>query len=111
MKKCSYDEGVTWHCEPEIVHEANITHNLNEMADKAGIYKALWRPEELGIKKASELINPLENGIEELKSKPDYYKIFNPSNGWGAYENLISFTQEYLDACKLYPEAFVSVDR
>ncbi len=30
------------------VYSANITHNLGEMADKAGIYYALWRPEEKG---------------------------------------------------------------
>ena len=27
--------------------DANITHNLGEMADKAGIYDVLWYPEEL----------------------------------------------------------------
>ena len=26
--------------------DKNITHNLTEMADKAGIYKCLWRPDE-----------------------------------------------------------------
>lgn len=33
--------------EERTVFSANITHNLGEMADKAGIYKALWRPEDL----------------------------------------------------------------
>lgn len=33
---------------PTEVFSANITHNLGEMADKAGIYKACWRPEEIG---------------------------------------------------------------
>src|SRR6266496_3980933 len=41
----------------------NITHNLNTMADAAGIYKHLWRPEELGITKAGELIAPLAAGL------------------------------------------------
>jgi hypothetical protein len=27
----------------------NITHNLNKMARKAGLYQCLWRPEEIGI--------------------------------------------------------------
>jgi hypothetical protein len=38
------------------VYSDNITHNLGEMADAAGIYKALWRPEEIGITKAAELV-------------------------------------------------------
>ena len=28
----------------EVLYDANITHNLGEMAKKAGIYEALWRP-------------------------------------------------------------------
>ena len=31
------------------VFSANITHNLGKMADEAGIYKALWRPDEVEI--------------------------------------------------------------
>ena len=31
----------------ETVYCANITHNLNVMAGKAGIYEALWRPYKL----------------------------------------------------------------
>lgn len=27
------------------IFSANITHNLNAMAEAAGIYKHLWRPE------------------------------------------------------------------
>lgn len=29
------------------VYAANVTHNLNRMADAAGIYLPLWRPEEM----------------------------------------------------------------
>ena len=39
--------------ESEEVYSANITHNLGGMADEAGIYEALWRPEEVGIAKAT----------------------------------------------------------
>jgi len=37
---------------PTSVYDANITHNLGAMAEAAGIYKHLWRPEEIGITKA-----------------------------------------------------------
>ncbi len=33
----------------EEVYISNVTHNLNKMAGEAGIYEALWRPEEIGI--------------------------------------------------------------
>jgi signal transduction histidine kinase len=35
-----------------VLFVSNITHNLNIMADKAGIYQHLWRPEEIGIKRS-----------------------------------------------------------
>jgi hypothetical protein len=93
------------------VFEANITHNLNKMADAAGFYQAMWRPEEIGITTARQLIEPLTKGLEELRSKPDHYKTFNPANGWGSYETLIQFVEAYLLACTAYPSAEVSVSR
>ena len=50
------------------VFSANITHNLNKMADKSGIYYALWRPNEKGWKKAKDIIPVLEKGLEIIKS-------------------------------------------
>ena len=44
---------------PVEVFERNITHNLARMADAAGLYTPLWRPELLQATKASELIGPL----------------------------------------------------
>src|SRR5690242_20071192 len=53
------------------VFDRNITHNLNAMAGEAGIYKHLWRPEELGITHARQLIEPLRAGLELLRSDPE----------------------------------------
>ena len=39
-------------------YSSNITHNLGAMAREAGIYEACWRPEEIGITKAAQLIEP-----------------------------------------------------
>lgn len=64
------------------VFEYNITHNLNTMAGEAGIYKHLWQPDEIGITKAGELIEPLREGLALLKSDPERFKAFNPKNGW-----------------------------
>src|ERR1044072_7170767 len=62
--------------EKEELYWANITHNLGMMADAAGIYKQLWRPEELGIKKAGELIAPLTEGIAKPKADPAHSQKF-----------------------------------
>ncbi len=56
------------HCGREDpLFDMSITHNLGNMADSAGIYRHIWRPEEIGIDKASQLIVPLETGLLELK--------------------------------------------
>ena len=39
------------------------------------------------------------------------YRVHNPQNGWGNYDNLVAFTQQYLDACKRFPLARVRVSR
>lgn len=93
------------------VFHANITHNLNRMATAAGIYDALWRPDEVGIKKARELLAILVVGLEKLLDDPELYKKHNPDNGWGTYDQLVLFVKNYLKACIDYPQADVSVDR
>lgn len=91
------------------VYDRNITHNLGKMADKAGIYECLWRPEEIGIKYAKDLITPLTEGLKKLKENPEYFKQFNSPNGWGMYEHLVPFVERYLEACVENPDAEVEV--
>lgn len=93
------------------VYSANITHNLNTMAVEAGIYKYLWRPDEIGISQATQLINPLRQGLDLLENDSQRFEKFNPKNGWGDYDSLVGFTRSYLKACEQYPNAEVSVSR
>jgi hypothetical protein len=93
------------------VYSSNVTHNLGKMADEARLYKPLWRPEEIGIKTAHDLIGYLSQGLAVLKSDPARFEALSPSNGWGSYEGLVSFTEGYLEACVKWPEATVSVWR
>ncbi len=113
IRRCqvSYDEGKTVTETEEEVFEANITHNLNTMADKAGIYHACWRPEDIGATKAKDIIPLLEKGYNDLKDRPDYFKQFNASNGWGLYKHFLPWVEKYLNACKDYPESEISVWR
>lgn len=97
--------------EDEEVYSANITHNLVEMAGEAGIYYALWRPEEIGKTKAHEIIESLENGLENLKANPEHFKEFDSPNGWGMYEHFVPFVEKYLEACKTYPDSTIEVSR
>ncbi len=91
--------------------DANITHNLGEMATAAGIYKYLWRPDECNIKTARDLIAPLRQGIAYLKSDPEAFKRYDSPNGWGSYVDFVPWLERYLDACEQYPDAEISVSR
>ena len=127
----TYDEGKTLEPQRECLYRSNITHNLNRMADEAGLYKALWRPyqlkegynipeddhdaeykfEEANPVRAYEIIPIIEKGLEDIKARPKHYEKFNSSNGWGMYEHFVPFIEEYLKALKEYPEAFVECNR
>jgi hypothetical protein len=127
----TYDEGKTLEPQRESLYSSNITHNLNRMADEAGLYEALWRPyqlkpgydipekdyeaenafEEANPVRAHEIIPIIEKGLEDMKARPKHYKTFNSSNGWGMYEHFVPFIEKYLKALKEYPEAFVECDR
>lgn len=85
----------------------NITHNLNKMADAAGIYQHLWRPEEIGIVHAHQLIEPLTKGLEDLKQRPEHYSQYDSPNGWGLYVHFVPFVENYLKACIEHPQALV----
>lgn len=91
------------------LYSANITHNLGGMAREAGIYNCLWRPEEIEINEAYQLIEPLSKGLQMMKNEPKRFKVFNPLNGWGSYESFLPWIEQYLEACKKHPKAQVRV--
>jgi hypothetical protein len=97
--------------ELKYVFDANITHNLGKMADKAGIYQACWHPEEIGATCAADIIPLLEKGVEDMKARPEYFKQFDASNGWGLYIHFLPWVENYLNACREYPDAFIYVNR
>ena len=94
-----------------IIERFNLTHNLTSMAVESGVYTCVWRPEELDITKASEMIVFLKYGIDKLKSDPQKFMKYNPSNGFGSYENLLDTLVNYLLACEQNPTATISVSR
>ena len=96
---------------PTEVYWANITHNLGRMAEAAGIYKHLWRPEEIGITTANQLIEPLTTGLALLESDPPRFRQYNAENGWGTYEHFVPFVRKYLAACIENPDATIRVSR
>lgn len=90
-------------------YQRNITHNLGRMAREAGIYSALWNPEEIGAKQAKDIIATLVIGLKRLRENPEFFRKFDAKNGWGRYEHLVEFVSDYLAACQKYPDAEIEV--
>jgi len=107
-----YHCGVTSPKAPDLF-SINITHNLGGMADAAGLYAVMWRPDEMTppVKIAREAIPFLQAGLTKLRSNPDEYREMNPKNGHGSYENLEETALQYLKACWDYPDAEISASR
>lgn len=90
---------------------ANITHNLNKMAQECGLYECLWRPDENNYVYGKDIIDVLEYGLNKLKSNPKHFKQFNSPNGWGVYKDFVSFVEKVLNACLKYPNLKIVVSR
>lgn len=102
---------VTLYRDGEEVFDANITHNLGDMASEAGIYDCVWRPDENGITRAGQIIEPLRTGLHKMIEQPTHFKQFDASNGWGKYEQFVPWLAKYLEACIANPDASVRVCR
>ncbi len=72
----------------ECVFDANINHNLGEMAREAGIYACLWRPDENGMTHARDIIDPLEKGLSLMVTNKRRFEEFDSPNGWGCGSTL-----------------------
>lgn len=53
----------------------------------------------------------LYGGLDDMERRPQYFKQFNPSNGYGSYDDFIFWIQNYLEACEDNPKALISVCR
>jgi hypothetical protein len=91
------------------VFEANCTHNITKMAELAGIYKPLWHPEDAGINKASDLVEPIHRALTLLRAEPERFVALNPENKWGSYDTFVPWLEKLLTACLEFPDASVRV--
>lgn len=109
IKETSYEDNEYFHI--------NITHNLTEMADQCEVtgscdynlnkensfitlYDLLWHPKDnLNIEVPTlDYFNDVVACYRKLLENPDFFKQYNPANGWGSYEGLVKKTKEFIAA-------------
>ena len=99
--------------------QLNITHNMNIMAEHvplsngSTLYQLLWHGEEIDppIETASQMTDLLAEGLKYLAHHKEDLLQYNPSNGWGNYNSLLTFTSECLLASIKFPNDKVYFSR
>ena len=58
---------------------------------------------------ASEWIETLTRGIEDMMYRPSTYLALEPDNGWGHYDGALSYLKKLRVACIEHPNAIIRV--
>ena len=93
------------------VYTTSVHNNFNLLIESLGIYQHLWRPDELNITHARQLIAPLESALENLEFNKEKYRKHEPPGMCGKIELFIIFLKNLLESCKQHPNATISVCR
>lgn len=102
----------------EIESYLRITHNLNGVVSELGLlvglpyYEVIWRTDELfGLKNGEVpvglVLGVLPDLIKDLLEFEDRLTDYLPSNGYGNFDDLISFLCDYLKECYTHQEAYI----
>jgi hypothetical protein len=81
----------------------NVPTCYKPIAEKVGIQTYIWKPEELGISKAEQLINPLRIGLQLLESVPGRVGVAQET-----LDDFVECVRKYLAACEQNPDAEIS---
>lgn len=71
--------------------------------DGFSLYQLLWGKSLPNFKKWT-YISHLSECLNVLKNDPEHFKKFNPENGWGTYEQLYKFVEDFIKALIDMPE-------
>ncbi len=101
----------------------NLTHNLTDMAleckptrshlslesgSMISLYDLIWHPKDnLGIEVPNmEYLQDVTSCYKELLENAEFFKKYNPDNGWGSYEQLLKGVKKYLCALQSISDDF-----
>lgn len=87
----------------------NITHNVNKMADKCGLYKPLWCANEYESNK--DIVEGISSGIKKAIEMRWELEAMNPENGWGSHKDLLLFAYAVRDALIEFPHGIVHISK
>lgn len=102
----SLDFSLTRMMPTELFH-ANITHNMTSLWEALGIYEQLYKSHG---KYANDIYEKVRRALDALTIDPEFYKQYDSPNGWGTYDNAVSFLSKVVRACEENPGSLINVD-
>lgn len=94
--------------EPPVQLESlNITNNLIDFAIALNCYECIWKPKNLNIITAYQLLPHLYEAYYNVIKYGDIYLSLLPKNGWGTKEQFLNFIDQYIEACITYPNTLI----
>lgn len=93
--------------------EANITHNMAEMARhipvsvkyrnknyNGTLYDYVWHPDKHGNVTTAPMSRILVSGIAYMVANRKELLLHNPVNGWGSYDAFLLWLTKYKEVCE-----------
>lgn len=81
------------------------------MAREAGIYLALWHPDDAGVRSAADLAEKLEPAVDLMRNDQARFRAYDSQNGWGTYDQFLPWLEQLLNACRENSDARIEVSR
>lgn len=90
--------------DPVPIWEGNLTYNLSPMIRALDIHL-----DHLNGQPATIAEPLLAEAVAHLLARPDVYRKFESTNGWGNMEWCADFLQDFLKACREHPKTTILV--
>lgn len=87
----------------------NITHNVNIMWVKCGIYDALYNSN--GWTVTVPYIEMLKDGLEKFELHFTEMEKLNPENGWGTAEIALTWLRNWIAICEASIGCIIGVSK
>ena len=83
-------------------YERNVTYNNSTILKRAGFHPSVLN----GIN-VYRLIPVVNNCITLMEDNLEYFKQFDPDNGWGGYDDVLNFFHEVRNYMVDAPDAYI----
>lgn len=89
------------------VYDTNITSNVQAMYNKA--FGVEYWCDAIEGKKCSEIKEHITNAVFNMATNEKFYKLLEPTNGWGKYEDALRVLKALREAVIDHPDCVIEI--